>query len=55
MVVSCFLVTRHGDHVCALEGILLNALHGQNTQSDRMFISFAPRPCGVDTNPTVYG
>lgn len=27
------------------EGILLNAPHGQNTQSDRMFISFNSHPC----------
>jgi len=27
------------------EGILLDAPHKQNTQSDRMFISFAPHPC----------
>lgn len=49
MVVSCFLVTHHGDHVCASEVIVLNdphnhAPHKQNTQSDRMFISFAPHP-----------
>lgn len=29
--------------------------HRQNTQSDRMFISFDSHPYGVDTNPTVYG
>ena len=32
-----------------------HAPHRQNTQSDRMFISFTPHPYGVDTNPTVYG